>query len=34
MSYHQIADVLNCNLGTVRSRLYYAKDALKREMEA
>lgn len=34
MSYHQIAEVLNCNLGTVRSRLHYAKDALKQEMEA
>ena len=34
MSYQQMADVLGCNLGTVRSRLHYAKNALKQEMEA
>jgi len=33
MSYQQIAQVLNCKLGTVRSRLYYAKLALKKELE-
>jgi RNA polymerase sigma-70 factor (ECF subfamily) len=33
MSYQQIAQVLNCRLGTVRSRLYYAKIALKKELE-
>ncbi|MHC4475176.1 MAG: RNA polymerase sigma factor [Planctomycetota bacterium] len=33
MSYQQIAQVLDCNLGTVKSRMYYAKRALKREME-
>jgi len=33
MSYHDIAKVTNCNLGTVKSRIYYAKRALKREME-
>ena len=33
MSYKQISQVLNCNLGTVKSRIYYAKLALKREME-
>ena len=33
MSYQQISQVLNCKLGTVRSRLYYAKLALKRELE-
>lgn len=33
MSYQQIAHVVNCSLGTVRSRIYYAKRALKQEME-
>ena len=33
MSYKQISQVLNCKLGTVRSRIYYAKIALKRELE-
>ena len=33
MSYEQISGVINCTLGTVRSRIYYAKRALKRKME-
>lgn len=33
MSYHEIAQVINCSLGTVKSRIYYAKLALKKEME-
>ncbi len=33
MSYQQIAEVLDCNLGTVKSRVYYAKRALKEELE-
>jgi len=33
MSYQQISQVLNCKLGTVRSRIYYAKIALKRKLE-
>jgi RNA polymerase sigma-70 factor (ECF subfamily) len=33
MSYEQIADVLECNLGTVRSRIFNAKLALRRELE-
>lgn len=33
MSYEQIAQVMNCKLGTVRSRIYYAKIALKKELE-
>ena len=33
MSYSEIAQVINCGLGTVKSRIYYAKLALKKEME-
>jgi RNA polymerase sigma-70 factor (ECF subfamily) len=33
MSYQHIAEVLNCSSGTVKSRIHYAKLALKREME-
>ena len=33
MSYEQISRVINCNLGTVKSRIYYAKRGLKRKME-
>jgi RNA polymerase sigma-70 factor (ECF subfamily) len=33
MSYNQISDVTNCSLGTVKSRIHYAKLALKKEME-
>jgi RNA polymerase sigma-70 factor (ECF subfamily) len=33
LSYEQIAAVVGCSLGTVRSRLHYAKQALQREME-
>jgi len=33
MPYHEIAQVINCGLGTVKSRIYYAKLALKKEME-
>ncbi len=33
MSYEQISEVINCNLGTVKSRIYYAKRALRRKME-
>ena len=33
MPYESIADVIGCRLGTVRSRLFYAKQALRREME-
>jgi len=33
MSYQEIAAVIGCNIGTVRSRLYYGKRALRREME-
>lgn len=33
MSYEQIADVLACNVGTVRSRIHNAKRALRRKLE-
>jgi RNA polymerase sigma-70 factor, ECF subfamily len=33
LSYEQIAELVNCNPGTVRSRLHYAKRALLRELE-
>jgi RNA polymerase sigma-70 factor (ECF subfamily) len=34
MSYQQVSEILGCNLNTVKSRIYYAKLALKKEMEA
>jgi len=34
MSYEEIARVAGCELGTVRSRLHYAKRALRRALEA
>ena len=33
MPYQSIADVVGCNIGTVRSRIYYAKLSLRKEME-
>lgn len=33
MSYQSIAEVIGCNIGTVRSRIYYAKQSLRKEME-
>lgn len=33
MSYQQVAAVLDCNLNTVKSRIHYAKRALRKEME-
>jgi RNA polymerase sigma-70 factor, ECF subfamily len=33
MSYQQIAEVTGCPLGTVRSRLHYAKSALRQAIE-
>ena len=33
MSYQQIAQVMGCPLGTVRSRLFYAKQALRAKLE-
>ena len=34
LSYQQIAQVIGCTVGTVRSRIHYAKAALKRQLEA
>lgn len=34
MSYQQMAEVLGCGLNTVKTRLFYAKRALRKEMEA
>jgi RNA polymerase sigma-70 factor (ECF subfamily) len=33
MSYEQMADVLECSIGTVRSRIFHAKEALRKELE-
>ncbi len=33
MSYESIADVIGCSIGTVRSRIFYAKRSLRKEME-
>jgi len=33
MPYDQIAEVLDCNIGTVRSRIHHAKQALKEKLE-
>ena len=33
MTYQQIAEVTDCPIGTVRSRLHYAKSALRQTIE-
>jgi RNA polymerase sigma-70 factor (ECF subfamily) len=33
MSYEAIAEVVGCNIGTVRSRIYYAKRTLRKKIE-
>jgi RNA polymerase sigma-70 factor (ECF subfamily) len=33
MSYQSIADIIGCSIGTVRSRMFYAKQSLREEME-
>lgn len=33
MSYQSIANVVGCSIGTVRSRIFYAKQSLREEME-
>ena len=34
MSYQSIAYVVGCSIGTVRSRIFYAKQSLREEMES
>jgi len=34
MSYQSIADVIGCSIGTIRSRIFYAKQSLRKEMES
>ena len=33
MDYQSIAEVVDCRIGTVRSRIFYAKQSLRKEME-
>jgi RNA polymerase sigma-70 factor (ECF subfamily) len=33
LSYDEIAEITGCNLGTVKSRIHYAKRLLRRQME-
>lgn len=33
LSYEQVAEVVGCSVGTIRSRIHYAKCALRRELE-
>ncbi len=34
MTYQEISDILGCSIGTVRSRIHYAKQELRIKMEA
>ena len=34
MPYQQIAEIVGCSIGTVRSRIFYAKQSLRKEMES
>ena len=34
MTYEQIGQVIGCSIGTVRSRIFYAKQSLRKEMES
>ena len=34
MNYQEISDIVGCSIGTIRSRIHYAKQELKRKMEA
>ena len=33
MSYQEISDIVGCSIGTVRSRIHYAKQELRKKME-
>ena len=33
MSYQEISDIMGCSIGTVRSRIHYAKRELRKKME-
>ena len=33
LSHHEIAEIMNCSVGTVRSRLHYAKKQLQSELQ-
>ena len=34
MPYQSIADIVGCTVGTVKSRIFYAKQSLRKEMES
>jgi len=34
MNYQEISDIMGCSIGTVRSRIHYAKQELRKKMEA
>jgi len=34
LSYQAIAEIVGCSLGTVKSRIYYAKQSLRKELES
>jgi RNA polymerase sigma-70 factor (ECF subfamily) len=34
MNYQEISDIMGCSIGTVRSRIHYAKQELRRKLEA
>ncbi len=34
LPYHAIAEITDCTIGTIKSRIYYAKKSLRKELEA